>query len=316
MRRAMHQIVLTRAASALAQTFRTTVQHSQRCEKAGYLGCTMTRVFRNVVFVSVAAVVFAATGPMNATGQAATTPRGSRAAAFDVASIRESKASDGHHHIWSDVRVSDFRAANVSILDLVQYAYDLPKSRIVSDLDWLDSTTYDVNAKAGSELDAQLRSMTHDEAAELKRAMLQDLLKQRFSLKEHEETRKLAIYDLVLSKGGARLRHFDGGGTTVNSSTSRIRIQGGDTLELLCRELAQVVERVVVNRTGLKESYDVLLMWTPDGAPPPLLNGAPDPNAPPGLFTAIQEQLGLKLNAGKGGVSVLVIDGVQRPSEN
>jgi uncharacterized protein (TIGR03435 family) len=85
---------------------------------------------------------------------------------------------------------------------------------------------------------------------------------------------------------------------------------------LLTRQLAQSLGRVVLNRTGLTGRYDLTLRWTPDDAPPPLLNGEPDPNAPPGLFTAIQEQLGLKLESGKGPVSVLVIDRIERPSEN
>jgi uncharacterized protein (TIGR03435 family) len=89
-----------------------------------------------------------------------------------------------------------------------------------------------------------------------------------------------------------------------------------DTIPLLARELAQSQGRVVVNRTGLTGRYDLTLRWTPDDAPPPLLNGAPDPNAPPGLFTAIQEQLGLKLESAKGPVEVLVIDKIEQPTPN
>jgi uncharacterized protein (TIGR03435 family) len=71
-----------------------------------------------------------------------------------------------------------------------------------------------------------------------------------------------------------------------------------------------------VNKTGLTGRYDLTLRWTPDDAPTPLLNGEPDPNAPPGLFTAIQDQLGLKLESGKGPVPVLVIDHIEPPSAN
>jgi uncharacterized protein (TIGR03435 family) len=84
----------------------------------------------------------------------------------------------------------------------------------------------------------------------------------------------------------------------------------------LARELAQVLGRVVVDNTGLTGSYDLKLRWTPDNEPPPMLNGQPDPNPAPDIFTAIQEQLGLKLESGKGPVPVLVIDHIERPSEN
>jgi uncharacterized protein (TIGR03435 family) len=89
-----------------------------------------------------------------------------------------------------------------------------------------------------------------------------------------------------------------------------------DTIGLLARELALSQGRVVVNKTGPTGRYDLTLRWTPDDAPPPQLNGAPDPNAPPGLFTALQEQLGLKLEPAKGPVDVLVIDKINQPSPN
>jgi len=80
--------------------------------------------------------------------------------------------------------------------------------------------------------------------------------------------------------------------------------------------LAQSQGRVVVNKTSLSGRFDLTLRWTPDDAPPPVLNGAPDPSAPPGLFTAIQEQLGLKLEPAKGPVGVLVIDKINQPTPN
>lgn len=143
------------------------------------------------------------------------------------------------------------------------------------------------------------------------------MLKQRFSLTTHEETRELPIYNLVLAKSGAKFQPSDRNGTTIDTGRSRIHVQGSDdTIGLLARELAQSQGRVVVNKTGLAGRYDLTLRWTPDDAPTPLLNGEPDPNAPPGLFTAIQEQLGLKLESSKGPVPVLVIDHIDHPSEN
>ena len=215
------------------------------------------------------------------------------------------------------MHVSRFRTGNLSIRDLLQYAFNLPKSQIVGGPEWLDSATYDIDAKSGPEVDARLNGIPSNEAAECKREMVQALLKERFSLAAHEETRELPVYNLVQAKAGAKFQPSNLAGTSIGTGRSRIHVQGSDdTIALLTRELGQVLGRVVINNTGLAGRYDLLLNWTPDDAPPPLLNGAPDPNPPPGLFTAIQEQLGLKLDPAKGPVSVLVIDHIEKPSGN
>jgi uncharacterized protein (TIGR03435 family) len=245
-------------------------------------------------------------------------PTSKSAPAFDIASIRLSPPSpDGHYHIWNDDHESNFRTGNLSIRDLIQYAYNLPKSQIIGGSPWLDSTTYDINAKSDPEVDAQLKAMPNEEAAQQKRLMVQALLKERFSCITHEESRELPIYNLVLAKGGARFQPSEKHGTTIQEGPSRIHVQGSDdTIGLLARELARSESRVVVNKTGLTGRYDLTLRWTPNDAPPALLNGGIDPNAPPDLFTAIQEQLGLKLESGKGSVPVLVIDHIEKPTEN
>ena len=249
----------------------------------------------------------------NATGaHAAPTP------GFDVISIHLSPPSpDGHNHIWNDIHESHFRTGNLSIRDLIQYAYNLPKSQILGGPPWLNSAMYDIDAKSDPEQDEKLKAMSSEEAAQQKRLMVQALLADRFVLSAHRETRELPIYDLVLAKDGAKFQPSTYEGTTVNTGRSRMHIAGSDdTITLLARELAQSQGRVVVNQTGLTGRYDLTLRWMPDDAPPPLLNGAPDPNAPPGLFTAIQEQLGLKLESAKGPVEVLFIDKINQPSAN
>jgi uncharacterized protein (TIGR03435 family) len=235
---------------------------------------------------------------------------------FDVASVHLSAPSpDGHNHIWNDIHESHFRTGNLSIRDLIQYAYNLPKSQIVGGPGWLDSAMYDINAKSSPEVDARLKGMPDGDAAQQKRLMVRELLKERFSLTTHEETRVLPVYNLVLAKGGAKFQPSDHSGTTIDAGRSRIHVQGSDdTIGLLARELAQSQGRVVVNNTGLTGRYDLILRWTPDDASTPLQNG--DSNALPGLFTAIQDQLGLKLESGKGPVPVLVIDHIEPPSAN
>jgi uncharacterized protein (TIGR03435 family) len=166
-------------------------------------------------------------------------------------------------------------------------------------------------------MDAQLHRLPSDQARQQKQMMVQAVLADRFKLAAHQETRQLPIYALVVVKGGPKFKSSKINGTTVDTGRSRLHIAGSDdTIALLARELAQVLGRVVVNNTGVSGRYDLTLIWTPDDAPTPMLNGAPDSNAPPGIFTAIQEQLGLKLESTRGHVPVLIIDHVEPPSSN
>jgi uncharacterized protein (TIGR03435 family) len=244
------------------------------------------------------------------------------APAFDVASIRENNTStDDHHHIYNVAGESHFRTVNLSVKDLIQFAYVLPESQILGGPSWLDTTMFDIDAKSDSAVDDQLHALPTEQARHQKQLMVQALLADRFQLKAHQETRELPVFTLVVAKGGPKFKPSDLGGTSIGTTTgtagSRIHVQGSDnTIELLAREIAQQLGRVVVDKTGIDARYDLTLRWTPDDRPTPMLNGASDPNAPPDIFTAIQEQLGLKLESTKGPVPVLVIDHIERPSPN
>jgi uncharacterized protein (TIGR03435 family) len=234
---------------------------------------------------------------------------------FDVVSIHQNNtATDGHHHIYNNPSESHFRTVNLSLKDLIQFAYDLPKSQILEGPSWLDSTMFDIDAKSDPSIDAELRSLPADQARRRKQLMVQALLTDRCKLTAHQETRELPVYALVIAKGGPKLKPSEINGTTISTGRSRLHVAGtDDTLALLARELAQVLGRVVLNNTGISGRYDLTLQWTPDDT---LINGVPDPNQPPGIFTAIQEQLGLKLDSTKGPVPVLVLDHVETPSAN
>ena len=239
---------------------------------------------------------------------------------FDVASIHINNAeSDSHHHIFNDPNESHFRTVNLSVKDLIQFAYSLPATQILGGPSWLGATMFDIDAKSDSSVDAQLHALPSAQARNQKQLMVQALLVDRFHLKTHQETRQLPVYALVVanSKNGPRFKPSEISGTTIDTGRSRMHIAGSDdTLAILARELALSLGRVVLNHTGLTGRYDLTLRWTPDDGPPPMLNGAPDPSPPPDIFTAIQEQLGLKLESTKGPVPVLIIDHIEMPSEN
>jgi uncharacterized protein (TIGR03435 family) len=241
------------------------------------------------------------------------------APAFDVTSIRENVAHDQHTHnsIYNSWADSKFRATNLPLKMLLQFSFDIPESRILGVPDWADSTTFDIEARSDAPADEQLAKLPPSQARLQKRAMLQAMLAERFKLVSHTESRELPVFNLVVAKGGPGFKPSDKSGTTIDSGNMRLHVQGSDnTIELLARELTQAVGRVVIDKTGLDGRYDLTLRWTPDNVPTPMINGAPDPNPPPDIFTAVQEQLGLKLEPGKGPVEVLVIDHIDRLSEN
>jgi uncharacterized protein (TIGR03435 family) len=239
------------------------------------------------------------------------------ALAFDVASIRlNNTASDGHHHIYNDPGESHFRTVNLSLKDLLQFAYDLPASQIVGGPSWIDSTLFDIDAKSDHSIDVQLHALSNDQAKLQKRLMVQALIADRFHLTAHREIRQLPVYALVVAKGAPAFKPSEVDGTTINTGRASLHVAGSDdTIGILARSLAQILGRVVLNNTGISGRYDLTLRWTPDDAPAPASNGAPDA-ALPGIFTAIQEQLGLKLESTKGPVSILVLDHVEPPSAN
>lgn len=238
--------------------------------------------------------------------------------AFDVVSIHENNtATDGRHHIYNDAADSRFRTVNLSLKDLLQFAYDLPDSQILGGPSWLTTTMFDIDAKSGPAIDAQLHALPPAQARTRKRLMVQALIARRFQLAAHHETRQLPVYALVVARAGHKLKPSASTGTTLDASPSRLHIVGGDdTIALLARALAQILGRVVVNNTGLSGRYDLKLAWTPDDAPNPVAAGASDSNAPPGIFTALQQQLGLKLESTRGPVPILVLDHAEPPSPN
>jgi uncharacterized protein (TIGR03435 family) len=241
---------------------------------------------------------------------------------FDVAAIRQNNSDHtARSHIYYSPGDGSFRAINVPMKMLLQFAFGLPETRIIGGPDWLSSIKFDVDAKADSSIDARMSTLSGDDARQEKQKMVRALLADRFKLIDHMETRELPIYILAPAKGGSKLQPSKSNGTTVDSWNNKIDVRGGDnTVALLAEELSKRLGRVVIDKTGIQGRYDILLNWTPDdGAAGPLNGGggiSAAADSGPSIFTAIQEQLGLKLESQKGPVEVLVIDSVDMPSAN
>jgi uncharacterized protein (TIGR03435 family) len=269
-------------------------------------------VSRLLLQIAATSLAIAILCPRAATQSAAAQPT------FDIASIRMNNTeTDGHHHIINNPAESHFRTVNLPLRDLIQFAYGLPDSQILGGPAWIKSIMFDVDAKSDSLVDTQLHALPSEQARQQKQWMVQALLADRFQLKAHKETRQLPVYALVVAKGGPKFKPSEINGTTIDMGRTRLHVAGSDdTVSVLARALARTLDRVVLNQTGLSGRYDLRMQWMPDDAPAPMLNGAPDPSDRPGIFTAIQEQLGLKLESTRGPVPVLVIDSVEMPSAN
>jgi uncharacterized protein (TIGR03435 family) len=225
---------------------------------------------------------------------------------FEVATIKPAAPSpDGHIHINypPDGR---FSAINITLSALMQWAYDMPEKQILDGPSWLTTTRFDIQAKADAE--GQMQRFASDQHQDLKRHMVQTLLADRFKLKLHQETRTMPAYDLVLANGGSKLQPSKSNGKSISSGRTYFKGQGLTTT-IIAQQLSQITGRIVVDKTNLTDRYDLELRWTPDDEP------AAD-NSAPSLFTAIREQLGLKLEPAKEPVPVLIIDQVDPPTPN
>ena len=153
--------------------------------------------------------------------------------------------------------------------------------------------------------------------------MQQPILTDRFQLKFHRERKILPVYELVTIKGGPKFKEItpveqksDAGVNGVRaggiSVHNRNLVATGVPMSRLTDQLSAQLQRVVVDKTGLAGNYNFQLSWSPDDAGPP----SPDVAAPPDIFTALEEQLGLKLQPGKEEMDTFIIDHVEYPSEN
>lgn len=251
---------------------------------------------------------------------------------YEVASIKPEKPGSMMFRIHN---TPNGFSASTSLQMLIRIAYGIEGNQISGAPGWVNSDKYEVEAKMDEDTADKLRKLGEPLQAEPARQhMLQVLLAERFKLMTHRETKELPIYSLVVAKGSPKLHEAKPGDTYPNGikapdgrpaphsfymARGELRSQGLG-MDELAHFLTQQTGRTVVDNTGLKGNYDFTLHWTPDLALTPNGGGGPDSSTSsdsgPSMFTAIQEQLGLKLESQRGPVEILVIDHVERPSEN
>ncbi len=225
-----------------------------------------------------------------------------------------------------------FTATNVTVKSLIQQAWDVRDFQISGGPGWLDTERYDIKAKGdgtglSEEEMGKLPEAQRNKLMEEILMKLRALLADRFQLKLHRGTKEMPVYALSVAKGGPKIQlakedGSPGGQMSMRRGGAGAEITGNKVpLSHLVHLLSDVVGRTVLDKTGLKENYDFKMSFAPDrglGQQPP--GPGDDRQLPesggPSIFTALQEQLGLKLDAQKGPVEVLVIDSAQKASAN
>jgi len=268
--------------------------------------------------------------------QATNTP--ASAPVYEVASIKPDKSGDMRFKVMN---TPDGFSADSTLQMLIRLAYGVEDNQISGAPNWVNSDRYDIEAKMDGATADEVRKLSGEQNQSTREHMLQALLVDRFKLTLHRETRELPLYSLVVAKNGSKLQESKPGepdkrgfktpdghpmaqGHFFRMGMGQLdghSIGTGD----IARVLAQQLGRKVVDNTGLTANYDFTLKWTPEEGQGPAFRepeagpgagSTPAPETGPSIFTALQEQLGLKLESQKGPVEILVIDHVEKPSEN
>jgi bla regulator protein blaR1 len=250
---------------------------------------------------------------------------------FEVASIKPNNSGD--NRVMFRFNGGRYTIVGATVKMLIQQAYRVREFQLSGGPGWIGSDRFDIEAKPENIADMNPERMP---------LLLQSLLEERFQLKTHKDTKELPIYELFIGKDGTKLKNVPepprpapgspgapppGPGGPMPPGAFRIgrgeMMGGAIPFDNFLQSLSSMLGRTVVNKTGLSGFFDIQLHWAPDPGetgpfgPVPFVQPPPpaDP-AGPSIFTALQEQLGLRLESSKGPVDVLVIDSIEKPSEN
>jgi uncharacterized protein (TIGR03435 family) len=234
---------------------------------------------------------------------------------FEVASIKPSNPDDQRKAFV--VRGRHFQIVNQPVAQILCFAYDVQAKQLIGLPAWAETDKYDIDAQP---------NLPGAPSSRQWKGMLQKLLVERFKVTFHRDKKELAVYVLSVAHGGPKLTKSDADPNGLPAMGFRqlgeLTVHNATITDFVTSILQGVVlDRPVLNHTGIAGKYDFTLNWTPDNSQfsgmgakvPPASDGA---SALPNLYTAIQEQLGLKLEATKAPADVLVIDHVEKPSEN
>lgn len=231
---------------------------------------------------------------------------------FEVASIRA--ADPAAHGSSSNTDRRFLTIKNWNLKRLVERAFGVQDYQVAGGPNWLESYKFDIRAK----VDDAAPELKGKETQKRLQDMMQGLLDERFQFQFHRETKVMSCYNLVVTRNGMKIEPVkDTGSSSMNdagSSNGEHLTAKGVNLDQLAVFLSQTLQQPVLNTTGLAGPFDFELNWAPQETGP----RQPDANeiAGPSIFTALQEQLGLKLESAKGPVEIIVVDHAEKPTDN
>jgi uncharacterized protein (TIGR03435 family) len=226
---------------------------------------------------------------------------------FEVASVKANHS--GGNAVGNHFTEQQTSWTNVPLTVLIRSVYRLKNYQLIGAPAWADNEKWDIDAKSEGKTTGKQRN-----------EMLGNLLADRFHLQFHRETRELPVYRLVIAKGGVKMTQIKDGEVRpqkpgISNRPSHLMGWASPVGQLVYFLSGDYLNEPIIDATGLTGNYDFDLKWTPDPNQAYQRDEAADPNGP-SLFVAIQEQLGLRLEATKGPVEVLIIDHVEHPTEN
>ncbi|HZQ44975.1 MAG TPA: TIGR03435 family protein [Acidobacteriaceae bacterium] len=238
---------------------------------------------------------------------------------FEVATIKPSNPETRGSGFW--INDDGIDSTNMPLTVLLQFAYNLSTGsvdQIIGGPMWMGSAKFDIKTKEDAQLARKISKLPREEQLATERQMVEALLADRFQLKVHHEARDLRVVALTVAKGGPKLTETKADsnkGSWTGLRSSRGKIEGrGATIKMLVGSLSPKPEiggRLVVDDTGLTGKYDFELTWSPED----LAHTESDAGGP-SLFTALQEQLGLKVETKKSPVDCIIVDHVEMPSKD
>lgn len=268
---------------------------------------------------------------------------------FEVVSVK--RDTSGGNTIWmGGPDVGSYTASNVTAKMLIEFAYDMKDFQVFAKPSWIDSERFDIDAKVEDSLAEQLQKLTSVQQQRQMRSMVRSLLADRFQLNVTQATKQLPVYALVVAKGGPKLAEaaptdtqgHPGSTAPAPSPSGRLPAPSPPTMMMeieaageanliakaapianLVSSLSQLLNREVLDETGLKGTYDFTLKWKSERGfgsvplPPPgaVAEATPDAGGT-SIFTALMEQVGLRLESRTGPVDTITINHIEEPSAN
>jgi uncharacterized protein (TIGR03435 family) len=233
---------------------------------------------------------------------------------FEVATIKPSKPDDQRKAFI--VQGNEFHIINQPLTQMISFAFDVQAKQVIGLPDWAESDKFDIDGKPDGEGAPNGKQW---------KIMIQKLLADRYGLKFHKDKKELSVYVLSVSKTGEKMTKNDSSPNGLPGlffqGLGKLNVRNALMSDFTGLMQSAVLDRPVLDQTGLTGRFDFSLNWTPDDSqfggmgakvPPPTDSA----DAPPNLYTAIQEQIGLKLDATRAPADVMVIDHIQKPSAN